>query len=175
MGAVDLEGDEVVAIDPRDPGHVDMRDHATLEAEGGIGGIVCRRLVTAALLVEAFGNIGGAQAADALDLAEEIVEHVAPMADHVENDAAAVLAAIVPRRPLRLLPAALEHPVAELAAYREHAAEKAAVAQEGELLQARQEQLVLHGAVLDAPRIGEFHDRDRLFEVGRDRLLAIDV
>ena len=114
-------------------------------------------------------------AAHALDLAEQIVEHVAPVADHVQNNAAAVLAAVIPRRPLRLLPAALEHPIAELAAHREHAAEEAGVAQERQLLQARQEQLVLHRAVLDALCIGEPQHRHRFFEVGRDRLLAIDM
>src|SRR5438034_472274 len=131
---VDLEGDEIVAVDPRHPAHVDMRDQAALEAERGIGGIIRRRRVLLAVLVEAFRNIRGAGAAHALDLAEEIVEHVAPVADHVEDDAAAVLAAIIPRRPLRLLPAALEHPIAELAAHQEHPAEEAGIAQEGQLL-----------------------------------------
>src|SRR5207344_2911311 len=130
--------------------HVDMRDHAALEAEGGVGGIIRGCLVLLAVLAEPLRNIRGAGAAHALDLAEEIVEHVAPVADHVEDDAAAVLAAIIPRRALRFLPAALEHPVAELAAHREHAAEETGIAQESELLQARQEQLVLHRAMLDA-------------------------
>ena len=44
-----------------------------------------------------------------------------------------------------------------------------------ELLQAGQEQLVLHRAVLDAFGIGEPQHRDRLVEIGCDRLLAIDV
>ena len=101
MGAVDLECDEIVAIDPRHPAHVDMRDHAALEAEGGVGGIVGGRGVFPVLLVEPFGNIRGAEAAHALDFAEQIVEHVAPVTDHVEDDAATVLGAIVPRRPLR--------------------------------------------------------------------------
>src|SRR6202043_271059 len=113
-----------------------------------------------ALLVKPLRNIRGAEAAHAFDLAKEIVEHVAPVADHIQNDAAAVLFAIIPRRPLRFLPAAFEHPVAELAAHREHTAEEAGIAQERELLQAWQEQFVLHRAVLDAPGIGEPYDRD---------------
>src|SRR6185437_4155067 len=124
-------------IDPRHPAHVDMRDHPALESERGVGGVISGRRVLLALLVETFEDIGGAEAGDALNLAKQIVEHVAPVADHVENDAAAVLAAVIPRRPLRFLPAALEHPVAELAAHREHAAEEAGIAQESELLQAR--------------------------------------
>src|SRR6185369_3917569 len=104
-----------------------------------IGGIVGGALIFLAALIPAFGNIRAAETGDALDLTEEIVEHVAPVADHVQDDAAAVLFPIVPGRALRLLPVTLEHPVAELAAHRKHAAEEAGVAQEGELLQARQE------------------------------------
>src|SRR6202011_5914147 len=113
VGAIDLEGDEIVAIDPRDPGHVDMRDDAALEPERRVSGIIRGRGVFLVLFVEALGNIGGAGAAYAFDLAKQIVEHIPPMADHIENDAAAVFAAIIPRRPLRLLPAAFEHPVTE--------------------------------------------------------------
>src|SRR4029078_2532190 len=111
MGAVDLESDEVVAIDPRHPAHVDMGDDTALEAEGGVGGVCAVRLILLAVLAKPLRNIRGAEAAHALDLAEEIVEHVAPVADHVQNDAAAVLAAIIPGRPLRLLPAALDNPL----------------------------------------------------------------
>ena len=97
------------------------------------------------------------------------------MAYHIEDDAAAILAAIIPRRTLRLLPVALEHPVAELTAYRQHPPEEAGVAQEGELLQARQEQLVLHRAMLHTLGVGELDHVNGLLEPGRDRLLAIDV
>jgi hypothetical protein len=69
-----------------------------------------------------------AQAGDASDLAEQIVEHVAPVAHHIENDAAAIFCAIIPGRPLRRLPVALEHPVTELAAHRDHAAEETGIA-----------------------------------------------
>ncbi len=91
MGAVDLEGDEVVAADADGPGRVDLGDDAALELEGGVGGVVGVGGVALALLVDALGDMRGAEAADGLDLAEEVVEHVAPVAEHVEDDAAAVL------------------------------------------------------------------------------------
>ena len=72
------------------------------------------------------------------------------MANHVEDDAAAVFAPIVPRRPLNRLQVALEHPVAELDSHREDSAEEAGAAQHVELAQAGQEQLVLHRTVLHA-------------------------
>jgi hypothetical protein len=67
----------------------------------------------------------GAEAEHALHVAEQIVEHVAPVAQHVEDDAAALGALVVPGRSLRGLPVALEHPVAEVALDRQDAAEEA--------------------------------------------------
>src|SRR5205085_9143080 len=132
--AVDLEGDEVVAVGPRRPGHVDVGDDAALEEEGGVGRVVGGRLVGAAVLVDALGDVGRAEAGDRLHLAEEVVEHGATVADHVEAHAAAVLGAVVPGRALGgLPPIALEDPVAELAAHGEHAAEEAGVAQQAQL------------------------------------------
>jgi hypothetical protein len=43
----------------------------------------------------------GAQARDGLHAAEDVVEHVTPMTEHVENEAAAVFLAVVPRLALR--------------------------------------------------------------------------
>src|SRR5579872_5408471 len=175
MRAVDLESDEVVAVDPRHPAHVDVCDHAALEAERRVSRIVGGRLVFLVLLVPALGNVSVADADHAFDLTKEIVEHVAPVADHVENDAPAVFRAVIPRWPLRFLPVALEHPVTELAAHRQHAAEESGLAQESELLQTRQEQLVLDHAVLEALAVAKLHDRNRFFEIGRGRLFAIDM
>ncbi len=126
-----------------------MGDDAALQLEGRIGRVVGGGRVLLALLVPARRDVGGAQARQALDFAEQVVEHVTPMADHIEDHAAAVFSAVVPRRALGFLPIAFEHPVAELAAYREHLAEEAGVTQHRKLLQTGQEQLVLHGAVLE--------------------------
>ena len=152
-----------------------MRDRAARELERGIGGVVDVGLVGLVVLVPALGNVGGAEAGHALHLAEQIVEHVAPVAQHVEDDAAAVLLAVVPRRPLRRLPVALEHPVAELAAHRDDAPEEAGIDQHLELEQARQKELVLHHAVPDAGLFRGARHLDRVIERLGDRLLAIDV
>src|ERR1043165_5705410 len=93
----------------------------------------------------------GAKARQRLDCAEQVVEHIAPVRQPIEDDAAAFLFLVVPARALRrLAPVALEHPVAELAAHREDAAEETCVAQQLDLAQTRKEQLVLDDAVLDA-------------------------
>ena len=72
------------------------------------------------------------------------------MAEHVDDDAAVVLFAVVPARSLCGLPVALENPVAELAADGEDAAEEAAVDESLELAQAGKEELVLHDANFDS-------------------------
>src|SRR5690606_22497001 len=107
-----------------------------------------------ALFVDSLGNVGGAEARDGLDLPEEVIEHVAPVAEHIENYAAAVGLAVVPRGALGGLPVALEHPIAEFAAHRENFAEEAGIAQHLEFQQPRQEELILHDAMLDARGLG---------------------
>ena len=65
------------------------------------------------------------------------------------DDPAAVLGPVVPARPLRGLPVALEDPVAEFAAHGQDPAEEPGLDQPAQLEQARQVQLVVHHAVLD--------------------------
>jgi hypothetical protein len=79
------------------------------------------------------------------------------------------------RRALGRLQVALEHPVAELALHAADAAEEAAVDHHLQLAQARQEQLVLHHAGLDAAPLRQPRDLHRILEVVGRRLLAIDV
>ena len=52
-----------------------------------------------------------------MHLAEQVVQHVAPVAHHVQDHAAAVFRAVVPARALDRLQVAFEHPVAELEAH----------------------------------------------------------
>ncbi len=58
--------------------------------------------------------------------AEEFVQDVLPVREHVGRDAAAVLGAIVPGRALRRLPVTFEDPIAELAPHGEDAPEETA-------------------------------------------------
>src|SRR5262249_8324146 len=122
--AVDLEGEEIVAAHPGAPRPVDLHDDATVQFESRIGRIVGRRRIGAALLVEARRNMGRAQTTDGFELAEEVFEHVTPVREHVDDVAAPVCFAVVPGWPLRRLPVALEHPIAELAANREDASKE---------------------------------------------------
>src|SRR4029077_9687642 len=152
-----------------------MSDDAAVELKGRVSRIVGVGIVWLAVLVDALWNMCRTEAAHGLHLAEQIVEHVAPVAEHIQNDAAAFGLAIVPAWPLRrLAPIAFEHPVAELAANGEHAAEKTGVAQHSDLAQSRQKQRVLDDAVFLLVCFGEFRYCDRFVEPVGNRLFAID-
>src|SRR5215212_6372491 len=112
-------------------------------------------------VVDALRNVRRADALHGRHLAEGVIEHVAPVAEHVGDDPTAILGAVVPRRALRRLPVALEHPVAELAAHAEDAAEESSVHETLELPDAGKEQLVLHDTVLHARLVGESRQIER--------------
>ena len=89
--------------------------------------------VVRSLFIDALGDVGGTEALHCAHAAESVVEDVAPMAEHVADDAATILPAVVPRGALRGLPVPFENPVTEFAAYRKDTAEEAAVDQALEL------------------------------------------
>ena len=74
--------------------------------------------IRAAALVDALRDVDRAERRHAAHRRDQVLQHVAPVAEHVDHDPAAVLDTVVPRRPLRRgPPRAFEHPVAELAAH----------------------------------------------------------
>ena len=110
---------------------------AAVELEHRVGGVLGGRRRTASPASSTRSGMCVAPTAQTERTgAEHVVEHVAPVGEHVDDDPAAVLGAVVPRRPLRLR-VALEDPVAELAAHGEDAPEEAAVDQPPQLAAAR--------------------------------------
>src|SRR5690606_32035107 len=103
-------------------------------------------------------------ARDRAYLADQLVEDIAPMREHIEDQPAALGLLVVPARTLRGMHVAVEYPPAEIELHGEDAAEIAAVPQLGELLQAGQEQLVLNHAVLQPRRHRGARDRQRFVE-----------
>src|SRR5260221_572023 len=93
-------------------------------------------------------------------LAEGILEagrlrRFLPMRHHIERQAAAFRLLVVPARPLALLLGAVEDPGAGIDLHRQDAAEEARLAEFQELGVARQEELVLDDAMLEAGTIGQ--------------------
>ena len=77
VGAVDVEGDQVIAPYARGPRAVDLRHHrltlVPFELKRCIARIVSGRCVGLTGFVPALRDVGGAQAGDGLHLAEQIV------------------------------------------------------------------------------------------------------
>src|SRR5215470_2057255 len=71
--------------DPHAPGRVHVRDHIILKLEGGVGGIIGIGIVGLAVLVHPLRDMRRAKAAYGLHPAEEIVEDITPVAEHIEN------------------------------------------------------------------------------------------
>src|SRR5690349_2853896 len=143
--------------------------------KSGIGCIVGAGFVGPTRFIAALGNVSGTEAGYGEHAAKDIVEHVAPMAQHVENNAAAELGPVVPGWPLCGLQVALKYPVAKFAPHRQQPTEEAGVEQELELPQPGQEQLVLHDTMLDAGGLGLPQQTQRRLQISGDRLFAIDV
>ena len=72
VGAVDLEGDKIVAAHAHVPRRIDVSDDAAFELESGVSGVVSVGVVGLAALVHALGDVRGAEAAHRLHLAEQI-------------------------------------------------------------------------------------------------------
>src|SRR5690606_24367914 len=94
VGAVNVQGEQVVAIDAGGPGGVEVEDGAVVQLEGRVGGVVGGALVFLAGFVPTLGDVGGAEAGEALDVAEEVLDVILPVADHVHDDAAVVFLAV---------------------------------------------------------------------------------
>src|SRR5207253_9268872 len=109
--------------------------------DGRGSGIAGRLPVPATVLAPALRDVGRAETGDTLDFAPEIVEHVAPVTEHVDDYSPIVLLAIIPRRSLRGLPIAFEQPISEFPLHRQDAAEESGVDQHLHLEQPRQPEL----------------------------------
>ena len=100
LGAVDLEREQVVAPHPRRPGRQDGADRAVFQLDQGRGIVLDVDVVARAALVDPLRRRRRHRGDDAPHRPERVLDHVAPVRIHVEDEPAAVLLAVVPARPL---------------------------------------------------------------------------
>ena len=131
------------------PGRVKMGHDAAVQFKGRVGGIVCCAAIGITLFIDPFWDVGSTQAGHRFDRAKKVVQHIAPVAEHVANNAPIILLAIVPGGTLSLSGMTFKHPIPELPAYRENPAKEAVLDQALQLDQTGQPQLVLHHPALD--------------------------
>src|SRR5699024_10977114 len=83
LGAVDLELHEFVTVHTHVPGGVDLRDEAVVEFEDAVGGVVGGGLVGLVRLVPTARDVGGGLCGDGTHRAEQVLQHVVPVREHV--------------------------------------------------------------------------------------------
>ena len=172
--AVHLDREQVIAAHAHAPGGVEVADDAVFQLEHGVGAVIGVGVVGRALLVDAFRHVVGGDAGEPLDRAEKVVDHVAPVGEHIENDAAALGLLVVPGGALGRLVLAIEDPVAELAAHGQNAAKETGVDQILELQKTGQKQLILDNAIADPGVDRRARQLQRILGIACGRLFAVD-
>ena len=131
--------------------------------------------VNFAIFVAALGDRGRMAARDGFDLAQQAVEDIAPMGEHIEDETAACHLAVVPTRPLRWIQLAVEHPPAEIQPDRKNPAKEIGIIKLPELSQPGQEQFILDDAALETGMLGLPRQSQRRGQGLGNRLFEIDV
>src|SRR5438045_865608 len=106
MRAIDLNGEQFIAVDTNAPGGIEMGDNASLQLKSCIRGIVGGAGVRAALFVDALRDMDRTQAGYRLNITKQIGQHIAPVAKHIRDNATAILLTVVPGGALGRLPIA---------------------------------------------------------------------
>src|SRR6185312_8225919 len=156
-GAVNLNGQQIVAPHAGTPARIELAERAVLEAEDRVSRVVGGRLVWLSIFGDPLGDVGAAAGDQRLNRAKQVVDHVSPVAEHVDNDSAAVFLAVIPAWALRglVLNLSAEDPVAELAADGENFAKEFLLAEHADLPHPREPKLVLDDAVFQARAFAE--------------------
>ena len=117
----------------------------------------------------------GSEAGNALYLTKEVVDDVAPVAQHIDDHTTAIFLAVVPRWALCRDCVALEDPVAELTANGEDVAEEIVFNEALELNHTGEPELVLNDTVFHASVAADLVELVSVFGFDRSRLFAVDV
>ena len=119
--------------------------------------------------------MGGSQAGEGFDFSEEILDHVLPMAEHIDDDSAVVFLTVVPGGALEFLEFSGKHPVSELSPDGENLSEEASVDEVTKFEESWQPQFVLHYAVFQSGGSDFLREGQGFLGGGGGRLFAIDV
>ena len=163
MSSVHLQRQKIVAANAHVPARVEVGDDAAFEFESRVGRIVRRALVGLPLLVHALGDMGRTEAAHGFHFAEEIVQHVAPVAEHIHDNAAIVFFAVIPARALGGNVVAFENPVAKFTADAEDFSKEPLFLKALDFQHAGKPELVLHDTIFHAGGLGGFIKVERAF------------
>ena len=119
--------------------------------------------------------MGRTKAGNGLHFAKEIVKHIAPVAKHVDDDAAVIFFAVVPARALGHDVVAFENPVTEFTAHAEDFSEEPLFLEALNLAHAGKPELVLHNAVLHTGLGGDIVKIERIGGADGGGLFAVNM
>src|ERR1700681_4417389 len=113
-----------MAVNAHAPGRVQLGNNAALQFEHGVSRVIRGGCVGLTVLVHSLRNMSGSEGADRPNRGEKIVQHIAPMTKHIEDDSPSFFLPVIPGWPLGRLPISFENPIAELTAHRQDPSEK---------------------------------------------------
>lgn len=174
--SVHVHHEEVVPPHADIPGAVELADDSVVQLERRIAAVIGGALVDVPRFIDSLGNVGGAEAGDTLDLSEDVIDKVTPVAEHIDDDAAAIFLAIVPAGTLSGLISIVtgEDPVAELTANGENLTEEPLIDQGLELSDSGEPELVLNHTVLHPGITTELGEANRFGGFNCSRFFAVD-
>src|SRR6516165_8271445 len=173
--SINLKAEQFVPVDTHAPGRIDLRDYAVFQFEERVGSIICSRVVPMTFFIVSDRDMSGADCADALYRTEQIIEHVTPMAEHIQNDAASIFRTVIPGRTLSWLPISFENPVTKLASHRQDFSEESAFDEMLKLSKPGQKQFVLYNSIFDASLCRQSAEFKRCRQVFGNRFFAVDM
>src|SRR5690606_27645612 len=112
-----LECQEIVSSDPHGPGGIEVRYDTAFKFKCRIRGVVSRTLIAITLFIDSLGNMGSAETRYGLHFSKNVIQHVSPMAKHVDNNSAIIFLSVIPGWPLGRNRIAFKYPIAELSPY----------------------------------------------------------
>ena len=133
-----------------------MGHDSAFQLKRGIGGVIGTDVVRPAGFIPPARNMSSACARHRLNLPEQIIQNIPPVAQHVENNAAAVFFAVIPGGSLSGNCVTFEHPVSELAANGKYSSKESEIAEAFEFQKPGEPQLVLYHSVFQAGALRGF-------------------
>jgi hypothetical protein len=157
MSSVNLHGKQFVTPEPDRPRAVELADNAVLALKGCVARVVACAVARVATLIKSLWDVCGTHAAHRLHFSKKIINHMTPVAEHIDDDPAAILLPVIPRGPLRglirIFPG--KNPIPKPAPHAQDSPEKSLVVQRPEFSDSRKPELVLHNPVLEPRRIAQ--------------------
>ena len=112
-----MNREQVIAANAGTPGTVELNHSSVFEKEHGVGRIIGRAVKRGAIFGSAFRKICCTVGNKTLHGAEYIIDHIAPVAEHINHHAPPILGTVVPTRALGglIIVHSCKYPIPEVA------------------------------------------------------------